>query len=217
MCQRKVFIAGKELEEHYDNHIDPVVLKEAAEVMRPLVQRTKPTWVHNIPRFLENLWYAVPNPVVRFKGAAEWMKYWTTAGWGGEFKTFGYFRAAVLEWKGAPPPTFDEEKKKEKVLGIDSSTYPYAYPSSPSSEDLNLSDEDRAQSHWEKVLTKLQAQVARPIFDTWLQGTKGLGYDEEGRLGVRVAAEVAVDWLERRLYQTLVQAAGGREILLVAR
>jgi len=62
-----------------------------------------------------------------------------------------------------------------------------------------------AQRIWEAALGRLQVQLTRPTFDTWLRDTRGLSLDE-GNLRVGVPTTFAAEWLEHRMYQ-LVEAA----------
>ena len=62
-----------------------------------------------------------------------------------------------------------------------------------------------AQQLWEAVLGRLQVQVTRPAFDTWLKGTSGIGLADR-RLLVGVPTAFAAEWLEHRMYQ-LIDAA----------
>jgi len=65
--------------------------------------------------------------------------------------------------------------------------------------------EQAAHRVWEAALGRLQLQVPRPSFDTWLRNTAGTSMDEQ-RLSVSVPSTFAAEWLERRL-QGLIDAA----------
>jgi chromosomal replication initiator protein len=74
-----------------------------------------------------------------------------------------------------------------------------------------------AQRVWEAALGRLQLQVTRPSFDTWLRDTSGLSLAEQC-LVVGVPTTFAAEWLERRMYgliETAVSAVS-REPLEVA-
>ena len=74
-----------------------------------------------------------------------------------------------------------------------------------------------AQRVWEAALGRLQLQVTRPSFDTWLRDTSGLSLAEQC-LVVGVPTTFAAEWLERRMYgliETAV-AAVSQEPLEVA-
>ena len=58
---------------------------------------------------------------------------------------------------------------------------------------------------WRAVLGELQLQVPKPSFETWLKETEGLEHDEE-RFVVGVPTAFAVEWLERRMYQSIHRA-----------
>lgn len=64
---------------------------------------------------------------------------------------------------------------------------------------------DVAQRTWNAALGRLQIQVTRPSFDTWLRDTTGLAQDS-GRLVVGVPSTFAAEWLERRMHG-LIEAA----------
>ena len=55
---------------------------------------------------------------------------------------------------------------------------------------------------WQAALGELQLQVARPSYQTFLQGTVALGL-QEGALVVGTASPFVAEYLERRLYATI--------------
>lgn len=59
-----------------------------------------------------------------------------------------------------------------------------------------------AQQLWQTARGQLQLQLARPIYETWIDNTRGLSY-EDGLLVVGVRSAYAKDWLENRLYGTI--------------
>ena len=58
---------------------------------------------------------------------------------------------------------------------------------------------------WEAALGRLQLQITRPSFDTWLRGTTGVAV-EDGALVVAVPNQFAAEWLERRMYGLIESA-----------
>ncbi len=64
---------------------------------------------------------------------------------------------------------------------------------------------------WEAVLGRLELQVSKPSFATWLRDTSGVSYDD-GRMVVETASPFAARWLEQRMSAlveaTLSQIAG---------
>ena len=56
-----------------------------------------------------------------------------------------------------------------------------------------------AHRTWEAALGRLQLQVTRPSYDTWLRGTVGLAV-EDRTLVVGVPTPFAAEWLERRMH-----------------
>ena len=68
-----------------------------------------------------------------------------------------------------------------------------------------------ARRTWEAALGRLQLQVPRPSFDTWLRGTVGLS-NEENSLVVSVPTPFAAEWLDTRmkgLIETAVASVAG--------
>ena len=61
---------------------------------------------------------------------------------------------------------------------------------------------------WQAALGELQLQVARPSYQTFLQGTVALGL-QEGSLVVGTASSFVAEYLEKRLYAT-IQRDGGQ-------
>ncbi len=56
-----------------------------------------------------------------------------------------------------------------------------------------------AQQLWRTAQGELQLQLSKPEYETWIDHTKGLSY-EDGVLVVGVHSAYAKDWLENRLY-----------------
>ena len=71
-----------------------------------------------------------------------------------------------------------------------------------------------AQRTWEAALGRLQLQVSRPSYDTWLRETVGVSLDGEA-LVVAVPTTFAADWLDGRmrgLIETAVASVGGAPV-----
>ena len=66
--------------------------------------------------------------------------------------------------------------------------------------------EVRATEVWRAVLGDLSLQVPRPAYDTWLRGTVAYAWRDDV-LYVAVPTAFALEWLERRMYPTIVAAA----------
>jgi len=68
-----------------------------------------------------------------------------------------------------------------------------------------------AKKLWEGVLGRLQLEVTRANFDTWLRETQGLAFDD-GTFTVSTPSAFAAEWLEHRLHslmeKTLAEVAG---------
>ena len=62
-----------------------------------------------------------------------------------------------------------------------------------------MSSDAPAQRTWEAALGRLQLQVPRPSYDTWLRDTVGLSIDGEA-LVVGVPTTFAAEWLGGRLH-----------------
>ncbi|MDA1035253.1 MAG: chromosomal replication initiator protein DnaA [Chloroflexi bacterium] len=58
---------------------------------------------------------------------------------------------------------------------------------------------------WEAALGRLQLQVTRPSFNTWLRGTVGLNVEND-LLTVGVPTTFAAEWLERRMHSLIEEA-----------
>ena len=76
-----------------------------------------------------------------------------------------------------------------------------------------------ADQLWQLVLENLQARLPRPTFETWLRPTVGMAIEKgERELMVVVApTPFAVQWLERRMFQSLsteLERAAGRSMEL---
>ena len=62
-----------------------------------------------------------------------------------------------------------------------------------------------AEELWRAVLGLLQTQITRTAFETWLKPTEGIFY-QNGQLTVAVPTAWFVEWLERRMYQSIEKA-----------
>lgn len=62
-----------------------------------------------------------------------------------------------------------------------------------------------ADQLWQTALGRLQLQLERSTFSTWLQGTRAITC-EDGVLVVSVHSAIAKDWLENRLYGAIQRA-----------
>ena len=60
----------------------------------------------------------------------------------------------------------------------------------------------RAIDTWKAVLGDLQLQVNPSIYETWLKDTHGISISDNS-LAVEVATPFAIEWLERRMYQSI--------------
>lgn len=58
---------------------------------------------------------------------------------------------------------------------------------------------------WRAVLGQLELQVSRPVFDTWLSGTRGTALDESVLL-VEAPNSFVVESIEKRMYQTVLKS-----------
>ena len=64
------------------------------------------------------------------------------------------------------------------------------------------------ESAWSLTLEQLKEQTPRPTFETWLKDTMLL--EVEGNTAqVMVPSQSALDWLEKRMYRSIVRALGG--------
>ena len=62
-----------------------------------------------------------------------------------------------------------------------------------------------AEEIWRAVLGLLQTQTTRGAYETWLKPTEGIFY-QDGQLTVAVPTAWFVEWLERRMYQSIERA-----------
>lgn len=64
----------------------------------------------------------------------------------------------------------------------------------------------RAIDTWKAVLGDLQLQVNPSTYETWLKDTQGVSISDN-LLAVEVATPFAIEWLERRMYQSIQSTA----------
>ena len=60
-----------------------------------------------------------------------------------------------------------------------------------------------AEALWEKVKADLALQVSSSVYKTWIGGTTGHRFENELLL-VTTGTMFSIEWLERRMYQTIV-------------
>jgi chromosomal replication initiator protein len=65
--------------------------------------------------------------------------------------------------------------------------------------------QDEAERLWEEARATLRRELSRPSYETWLRNTKPLSL-EENVLLLGVPSEFARDWLQTRLYSSILQA-----------
>ncbi len=70
-----------------------------------------------------------------------------------------------------------------------------------------MASDTHAQRTWEAALGRLQLQVTRPSYDTWLRDTVGLSIDGEA-LVVGVPTTFAAEWLGGRMHGLIQTAVG---------
>ena len=71
--------------------------------------------------------------------------------------------------------------------------------------EVNISPDLKAEATWAASLEQLEMELPRAIFTTWLTETSGLGF-EGMDLVVGVPSDFNIEWLEQRLYQTILRA-----------
>ena len=77
-----------------------------------------------------------------------------------------------------------------------------------------MSYDSPASRTWEAALGRLQLQVTRPSYDTWLRGTRALSLDGSS-LVVGVPTAFAAEWLQQRMHgliETAVAAVAGNAL-----
>ncbi len=72
-------------------------------------------------------------------------------------------------------------------------------------ETLRVTQNSSVERLWEAALGRLQLQVTRPSFDTWLRDTRGLSM-EGHHLVVSVPTTFTAEWLEKRMYSLIEKA-----------
>ncbi len=74
---------------------------------------------------------------------------------------------------------------------------------------LRLRIDPEAQDLWRQVLSELELQLSRPVFDTWLRPSRGLALRANGdgrqHLYVLVTNGYAAEWLSGRLYPRILK------------
>ena len=79
----------------------------------------------------------------------------------------------------------------------------------PAESDIPFTGMEPADSAaadtWNAVLSELELEVPRATFETWLKPTEGIAFDGQDLL-VGVPSKFAAEWLEQRMYQTILRA-----------
>ena len=58
---------------------------------------------------------------------------------------------------------------------------------------------------WTAVLNELKLQMTNATFNTWLAGSRATAVAGDGTLTIQVRSDYAKDWLENRLYDTILR------------
>ena len=72
-------------------------------------------------------------------------------------------------------------------------------------ETLRVTQNSSAERLWEAALGRLQLQVTRPSFDTWLRDTRGLSLAGH-HMVVSVPTTFTAEWLDKRMYSLIEKA-----------
>ena len=73
---------------------------------------------------------------------------------------------------------------------------------------VEVESEPEAQAQWASALEELAEELPATTFDTWLKDTEGVCCQGE-ILVVKVASVFTIDWLEQRMYQTVLRVVRG--------
>ena len=73
---------------------------------------------------------------------------------------------------------------------------------------VEVESEPEAQAQWASALEELAGELPATTFDTWLKDTEGVCCQGE-ILVVKVASVFTIDWLEQRMYQTVLRVVRG--------
>ena len=135
----------------------------------------------------------------------------------------GYLRRAI-EDDYLPPPKYQTPAQRQK----DEKTLQAAQQRRQEAEEEYRRTKERLQqrsreehppqpvgkdglnteSAWSLTLEQLKEQTPRPTFETWLRDTMLL--EVEGNTAhVMVPSQFALDWLEKRMYQSIARTLGG--------
>ena len=71
--------------------------------------------------------------------------------------------------------------------------------------EVNISPDLKAEEIWAASLEQLEMELPRATFKTWLTETRGLGF-EGIDLVVGVPSDFNIEWLEQRMYRTILRA-----------
>lgn len=86
---------------------------------------------------------------------------------------------------------------------------PYEGPSlmQTNSETISLPSEPpeltAEEEMWQQALEQLRLELAPGIFNSWLRGSRSLGYQADGALIVQVKNPLGIEWLTGKLYPTI--------------
>ena len=101
----------------------------------------------------------------------------------------------IIRWIGRQPDAMSLPTAMTPDPVTNASELPVELPPS----DLAAADT------WNAVLSDLELEVPRATFETWLKQTRGIAFDGQDLL-VEVPSKFAVEWLEQRMYQTILRA-----------
>lgn len=103
-----------------------------------------------------------------------------------------------------------EDEREEQERQREAETRAAVAAVEPTAPQPSLYRADGTADLWDRALGELKLQMTKATFDTWVRGSRALGWDDAtGDLVIAVHSPYAKEWIEARLRATVARTVSG--------
>ncbi len=169
-------------------------------------------WVKDALHFLKKRGFIIPVIARRGHSTVYQVNHWFSIG--GDEKGEVFDKTGEVE---CPHKKNIEEEKKNEYISTYYNNSSYGGSGVPLSGEVKFPREDKiAPELWEKVKDKVQGQIAKGNYDTWIKDTRGLRFSDSTMV-VAAPSNFVQEYIERFLYSYLLKSTvevSGRRVKL---